>query len=94
MDAHPTLYIKRGCPWCREALEFFRDRNVDLVVKDVLVDREAMRRMQEISGQSRTPTLEFDGFICADFDTGELTAALDRHPDVRKRLFAKDGQAG
>ena len=33
--------------------------------------------MREISGQSLTPTLEVDGKVLADFDTGHLSAFLD-----------------
>lgn len=82
----PILYIKRGCPWCTDALDFFKQHKVQLVVKDVLADRQAYQRMQEISGQTRTPTLEVGEFVCADFDTRELQAALDKQPAVRASL--------
>ena len=82
----PILYIKRGCPWCTDALDFLKEHNVAVEVRDVLADRQAMERMIAISGQTRTPTMEFDGFVCADFDTRELMAALRQKPEVRKRL--------
>ena len=28
--AKPTLYIKPGCPWCEEALSYFKKQGVDL----------------------------------------------------------------
>jgi hypothetical protein len=43
----------------------------------VLEDPEAMARMREISGQSLTPTMEVDGKVLADFDTGQLSEFLE-----------------
>ena len=82
----PILYIKPGCPWCTDAMGFLKRYNVSVDVKDVLSDREAMQRMREISGQTRTPTLEYKDFVCADFDTRELMTALDRKPDLKVEL--------
>lgn len=86
----PILYIKPGCPWCTEAVSFLKRHKVSLDVKDVLSDRAARQRMQEISGQGLTPTLEFGDFVCADFDTRELMVALNRQPEVRSRLGLDD----
>ena len=36
-----------------------------------------MARMREISGQSLTPTMEVDGKVLADFDTGQLSEFLE-----------------
>ena len=33
--------------------------------------------MREVSGQSLTPTLEVDGKVLADFDTGQLSVFFD-----------------
>lgn len=67
-------------------MAFFKRYNVDVEVKDILRDDAARKRMQQISGQSRTPTLEFGGFVCADFDTRELMTALSRAPEIRGQL--------
>lgn len=93
MAALPILYIKPGCPWCAEAMGFLERRNVSVEVKDVNSDAAARKRMQEISGQSRTPTLEYGDFVCADFDTDELMAALNRRPEIRAQL-GLDGASG
>jgi glutaredoxin len=82
----PTLYIKPGCPWCREALSFFSQHGVEVEVRDVSASQQNMRRMVEISGQSKTPTFEFGEFVVADFDVGEFTDALEQVPEVKKEL--------
>jgi hypothetical protein len=43
----------------------------------LLEDPEAMEHMRQISGQSLTPTMEVDGKVLADFDTGQLSEFLE-----------------
>ena len=86
MKTTPILYVKSGCPWCSKALAFFADKKTALDVKDVLRDGEAMARMQKISGQTKTPTMEFGDFMVADFDTDEFMAAVNKRPDVKAAL--------
>lgn len=72
----PLLYIKRGCPWCDEAEEFLQDHGIEYEVIDVLRDREAFQKMRALSGQSKAPTMEWDGEILADFGASELERFL------------------
>ncbi|MEX2382414.1 MAG: glutaredoxin family protein [Opitutales bacterium] len=92
--SRPILYIKRGCPWCRQAKAFFDQNGVDIDVKDVERSPANMQRMIEISEQSLTPTLEFDDFVVADFSVNELLAELDERPDVRHKLGIGGGEDG
>ncbi len=90
MSPKPILYIKNGCPWCREAMAFFSQHGVELDVRDVNANPAAMQRMIEISGQSLTPTLEFGDFIVADFSVNELLDKLEQVPDIRRELGLGD----
>lgn len=76
------IYIKRHCPWCVEALAWLDQHNYRYEVRDVLADPEAMERMRDISRQSLTPTMEVEGKVLADFDTGQLSEFLEEH-DIR-----------
>jgi glutaredoxin len=82
----PILYVKKGCPWCEDALRFFRSRGISPKVCDVTEDAVALRRMQRISGQDKCPTFEFGVFMVADFSVKEFLAAVDRNPLVRHQL--------
>lgn len=73
------LYVKRYCPWCVEAVDYLDRRGYAYELRDVLADAEAYRRMREISRQSLTPTMEVDGKVLADFDTGQLSGFLSEH---------------
>jgi glutaredoxin 3 len=74
-----VLYVKSWCPWCVEAREYLDRRGFDYEVRDVLDDPQAYARMREVSRQSLTPTLEIDGRVLPDFDTGQLEEFLATH---------------
>ena len=86
MTAKPILYVKAGCPWCAQALDFFKKHHVAPDVRDVLRDAEAMKRMTKISGQSKTPTLEYGDFLVADFSVDEFLAAVNAKPEIKAKL--------
>lgn len=85
-EATPIIYIKPGCPWCRQALAFFSEHGVPVEVKDVSAVPQNMQRMVEISGQTKAPTFEFGEFIVADFDVDEFLNALEQVPEISKKL--------
>ena len=73
-----VVYIKNGCPWCVEALQWLNDHRVAHQVVDVFAEPAGFDRMRAISGQSKAPTLEMpDGAVLADFDTAQLEKFLE-----------------
>lgn len=68
------LFIKPGCPWCDEAIDWLEDHNVKYELLDVTSDREARAEMHELTGQSKAPSIDVDGHILADFGADELEA--------------------
>lgn len=72
----PILYIKPGCPWCHEVIEFMREKGVSYREQNVSADANAMREMMKKSGQSKAPTLDWHGQILADFGVDELVPFL------------------
>ncbi len=72
----PIIYVKTGCPWCEEVLEFLDAKGIDYEEITVTGDREAMREMSELSGQSKAPTMDWGGEVLADFGVEELVPFL------------------
>lgn len=72
----PILYIKNGCPYCEEAIGFLDDHGIDYQQKEVLSDARAFEEMKSKSGQTKAPTLDWNGKILADFGVEELPAFL------------------
>ena len=75
----PILYIKPGCPWCVDVVEFLNRKNIKVATVVVSGNREAMREMIDLSGQSKAPTMDWHGEVLADFGVDELI------PFLRKR---------
>ncbi|MCC5834776.1 MAG: glutathione S-transferase N-terminal domain-containing protein [Opitutales bacterium] len=82
----PILYIKPGCPWCREAMTFFSQHGVEVSIRDVTRSKRDMQRMVEVSGQSLTPTFEFDEFVVADFSVEEFLDEIEQVPEMKRQL--------
>jgi len=82
----PKLFVKEGCPWCIDALAFFKSKSIDLEIIDVRKDPSRMPELIEISGQSKTPTLQNEDFIVADFDLDEFEDAMSKNPEEAQKL--------
>jgi glutaredoxin len=75
----PILYIKRGCPWCDEVVDYLERKNIEVQTLVVSSDREAMLEMVELSGQSKAPTMDWHGQVLADFGVDELVPFLEKN---------------
>lgn len=76
MPATPTirLFIKPGCPWCDEAMDWLNARGIAYQKLDVIRDAAARAEMHELTGQTKAPSIDVDGEILADFGADELEA--------------------
>lgn len=72
----PVLYIKTGCPWCEEVLDFLDERRLPYRKVVVSGNPDAMREMVALSGQGKAPTMDWDGEVLADFGVDELIPFL------------------
>jgi glutaredoxin 3 len=72
----PILYVKTGCSWCRDVIAFLTEHGIGYREKNVSEDAGAAQEMERISGQTRAPTLDWNGKILADFGVDELVPFL------------------
>ena len=72
----PTLYVKTGCPYCKAAMDYLDGNKIDYEKIDVRVDEAGMKKLEEVSGQTKTPTLDWNGEILPDFGVEELEEFL------------------
>lgn len=75
----PVLYVKEGCPYCQKAIDFLEEHGISYQEREVRHDEEARGTLKEVSGQDRTPTLDWHGDILRDFDVEELEPFLREH---------------
>ena len=74
----PVLYVKRGCPWCDEVVDYLGDHGISYREKMVSGDSSAFAEMQRVSGQTKAPVLDWRGDVLADFGVDELVPFLRR----------------
>ena len=75
----PTLYVKRGCPYCKAASNYLDQQQISYQSVEVRGDPAQLQKLQDISGQSKTPTLVWNGDLLVDFGTEELAAFISAH---------------
>ena len=68
------LFVKSGCPWCDEAMEWLDQRRIRYELLDVLRNPAARQEMLDLTGQTKAPSIDVDGHILADFGSDELEA--------------------
>ena len=85
----PKLFVKQGCPWCIDALDYFKKIGLEPEVIDVRIEPEKMSDLVACSVQSKTPTLKNGDFVVADFDTDEFNQAMLDHPSEATKLGIK-----
>ena len=75
----PILYVKRGCPYCQKAKSFLEQEQVEYQEVEVRSDPAAMQKLEEVSGQTKTPTLVWNGDVLSNFGVEELPSFLVQH---------------
>lgn len=90
MNAGPILYIRRGCPYCRQAAAFFSTHGVEVEIRDVSKSYSELKRLIEASDQGNVPTFVYGDFVVSDFSVDELLDELAERPDIRLRLGLGD----
>lgn len=77
MTENRVLYVKPGCPWCTEVVKYLDQKGIE--VRQVIVsgDKKAMADLRELSGQTKAPTLDWEGEVLADFGVDELVPFLE-----------------
>ena len=76
----PILYVKRGCRRCNVATDYLDELNIKYQVIDVRAAAPQMQKLKGLSGQSKTPTLDWDGAVLAVFGIAELEPFLRARP--------------
>ncbi len=55
------LYVTSWCPYCRQAIEFFRSRGINCAVYDIERDDNAARRKRELDPRKGVPFAVVNG---------------------------------
>ncbi|MGJ8642498.1 MAG: glutaredoxin family protein [Luteolibacter sp.] len=78
MNNDRVLYVKSGCPWCVEVERYFEKEGIEVSRVTVSGNRDGMDEMVALSGQTKAPTMKWDGHMLADFGVEELVPFLEK----------------
>ena len=56
-----VLYVKNLCPYCRKVTTYMKQHDIEIPIKDVYSDVDAMVELVTIGGKNQAPCLFIDG---------------------------------
>ena len=79
MDKMPKvkIYTLSTCPWCIKTKAFLTEHNIKFENIDVGKNREAVKEMEEKSGQIGVPVIDIDGDIIVGYEVEKLKKKLN-----------------
>lgn len=60
-------------------MDYLDQHQIEYKKVDVRVSDSGMQKLQDISGQTKTPTMDWEGDVLADFGTEDLEPFLKKH---------------
>ena len=77
MSKNVTIYSLSTCPHCINAKAYLKEKGVDFEDIDVGKDKEAAKKMIEISDSRSVPVIVIGKEIIVGFDAARIDGALD-----------------
>lgn len=61
MDTTYELYVRYTCPYCVKVLDFMEKNGIELPLRDISADAEALQTLRTKGGKQQVPCLFIDG---------------------------------
>jgi glutaredoxin len=71
------IYKKTGCPWAAAVVGFLNALDLSYELKNMSANPHYAREIEEISGQSKSPTLLIDEMVVPDASVQDVAEALE-----------------
>lgn len=71
-----TIYSTNTCSFCVMAKEYFKEKNIEFIEKNVQADHEAAKEMVEKTHQLGVPVIDINGTVLIGFDREAIEKAL------------------
>lgn len=70
------IYTTPTCPYCQQAIDYFRDKKLPFENIDVSLDQKKAEEMVELSGQMGVPLILIDKQAVIGFDQKKIEKLL------------------
>jgi len=78
-EAHQVeLYVTSWCPYCKQAIQFFRSRGIPFTVYDIEKDKGAAQRKNRLDSRGGVPFAVINGQAIHGFSAEAYERALER----------------
>jgi glutaredoxin len=77
--AQVELYVTSWCPYCRQAIDFFRPRGIYYALYDIERDDNAARRKNELDPRKGVPFAVINGIKIHGFSEDAYLKALNQN---------------
>jgi glutaredoxin len=67
-----VVYKKTGCPWAADVEDFLNEKGLKYEAKDMTKNSQYRDEAQQLSGQSKSPTVIIDDKVFPDTDVEQL----------------------
>ncbi len=71
-----VLYTQPNCPPCEFAKNYFKEKNIDVTIKNVKEDQTALQELTKKYKSYSTPTIVIDGEVIIGFEQVKIESAL------------------
>ncbi|KKQ90652.1 MAG: Glutaredoxin-like protein, YruB-family [Berkelbacteria bacterium GW2011_GWA1_39_10] len=71
------IYSTPTCPYCVQAKQYFKEKNIAFEDIDVSLDRNKAQEMIDLSGQMGVPIIKIDDKVITGFDVDEIEKVLN-----------------
>jgi glutaredoxin-like YruB-family protein len=71
------VYSTPTCPYCQQAKEYFKEKNIEFEEVDVAQDQKAAQEMIEKTGQMGVPVIEINGEYIIGFNKAKVNELLN-----------------
>lgn len=78
------VYSADWCPWCHKAIDFLKEKKVEVEVRNVGENPDYAKEVQEKSGQSGIPVILINDEIIIGFNQPALKKALGLESEEKK----------
>jgi glutaredoxin len=75
-DKSLVLYVKNLCPYCRKVTTYMSQNDIDIPIKDVYSDVDAMAELVTVGGKNQAPCLFVDGKPL--YESDDIIAFLEK----------------
>jgi glutaredoxin 3 len=67
-----VIYKKTGCPWAEDVEDFLKEKGLKYEAKDMMKNSQYRDEAEQLSGQSKSPTVIIDDKVFPDTDVERL----------------------